>query len=325
MKKTFKTASVLLLSAVLILSSAACAGTGSTGSAPERKDIDWDENELFGAAFLGYAETLEDESIKDALKKYQDTYSVISSGQEIKSVPNKGSEVYLLIMRYPDAAITINNLPEGEGIVYGDVIFTGSSQALLLICNTDDKRSDCRVLVEYKDQKAELIPQIDLIAGCLAAEAEGPVRDLTFPREGTQITSAYAGSDALTGTWVLYTDYGDFTAVLQLSFEDSVKMKVVNGYYLSEIVEILEGEYCFAGPNHIKYPEGTLIFRLVLTFSMGDYPVDIDPPLVIISGAYRFQVNGDTLILNRVGGSELIYEENVPLNVEYTFEREADN
>ena len=324
MKKTIKKTAVLLFCAVLILSSAACSGNDNEDPVQEGKDIDWKENELFGVAFLGYAKSLEEDGIKDALKKYQDTYTVLRGEQAVKSAATKGSEVYLIIMRYPDAVITINNLPENGGNAYGDVIYSGSSQAVIFMCNADESRNDAEVTVEYKDQTAVLIPQIDIFTCSLPAEPGVSVRNLTFPKEGIQSTAVYANSEALTGKWAMYTDFGDFTAVLQLNFDKSGGMQAVTGYYLSEVAEILEGEYCFAGPDHIKYKEGTLIFRLKLTFLMQNDPAEQgeELPLTVFSGAYSFEVNGDTLILRREGGIELFYEENAPSNAEYTFSRE---
>ena len=146
----------------------------------ETEGINWAPGELFGIAFLGYADNLDDEDMQLMYDYYKEAYPVLKDYTKSAWVEAEGNEVFVIIPRYKGSQITVREYYVVEENELGPKLYSGTNDALFLLCNFSDLHFNTNVTVDYYDDSESINPYVSLMDGSAAIPEGGRVHDLTL-------------------------------------------------------------------------------------------------------------------------------------------------
>ena len=309
--KKFKHLFALLLVLALALSLVACSSSSSRRQRSRRDDesrsdamgefwgIEWQGDELGAIAFLGCSNDIYADTIQYAFARYSDAFGF--SDSTIAGVETEGNAVYLVIVRYGDAEIVVEEFDNGEA---GEEIYASSDYwYVVLRCNLNDSNT----LVTLRSSMGDISfsPALSSADGSVQLPGGGRLRDITMDSGDT--------AELMVGEWCMYdTDSGwEAWHIFSIRLDGTLTYTL---YFYEEDwrLEELEGTYSFATEDS-GYPVGT--FFIDMTRAFFDRGLFEGPGLApdgVLRGAYRVDFSGDdTMTLTCLEGDSLAFYVNV--------------
>ena len=187
-KKSVGCLLLILLICLLFLFSA-CSSIGSDTGKKEGDDeakdkeetieefagIKWEKEESCAIAFLGYFNTFQDEELEKVYEAHIDEYPGLVSISKISKVETESAEAYLIIPRYTDSKITINEYSFDENGMgeTGKTIYSEFGSPVLLLCNFSDIMPNSIVTVKMGREKISFSPSISMKDGGIFLPDDG--------------------------------------------------------------------------------------------------------------------------------------------------------
>ena len=300
MSKPFKRLFTLLVLLSILLSLASCSqskpvssNVTSTTRGEEFPDIAWADNDLCGVAFFCYYSM----NFNEIEEVYTDAYPALAESDYFGpyvGVNDVGYEVFLIVPRYYGSTITVQSYDDMTGDVGEDSYTTELGEHyILLVCNMSDIHSDTLVTVEYEGESVSFSPFLSGKDGSVVLPESGGVKDITL-KSLPEGSNSYVN---LTGRWGTIVNSQENNPLqecyYEIAFYGDSAISFAHGAPNSEIIDIFEGTYYFAGNNDPEYPEGTLVYSMLMSYSVAfDGPPD-NPNNYPLYGAYTVELMYD--------------------------------
>ena len=275
-------------------------------------EIPWTEDDLCGMLFVDYVarDTFDAYKLSSRLPSWGDTPDALWYDMG-------GTELFLIVPRYPESTLTVNEYKDGEDNPVGAEIYSGPAHPVFVLCNISDIRPDCLITVEYEEKSVSFYPFLSLKDGQVILPNGGGVLNLAPAEE--KPADAQTG-EVLLGKWSLVSeDYSpDGFWIHTLEFFEEGKMTLLHGPPFAEAIEIFEGTYSIT-------PGGSFTFSLDLIYSAMFDGVVSKEDSYSLEGTYGYSFKGENFLqLTHSKGHLFIYDENPPDLVTYRFERATE-
>ena len=278
----------------------------------EFEAIDWEEGELGGIAFLGYANNVYDEAILREHDRYNAKYGYFNEG-DISFLESEGDEIYLIIPRYLGSRVTVEEYNDEDG-KRGTILLDTAVAPFMFRCNLSDIHPNSLITLRSHDEEFSFNPCVSLMDSSiiLPEDNNGRIRDITLSGELTggtwNMTRELMNDQTRIYVWELFPDG---TAHYSLRVDETVVVSVTESY---------SGTY-YISDGSDGYPHNTLVFDMKLQYiTEGELGKNLGEHL---SGAYQFTFAGpDILNLSYVEGDAIIFLQDSPEYFTYTYERQ---
>ena len=278
----------------------------------EFEAIDWEEGELGGIAFLGYADNVYDEAILREHDRYNAEYGYFTEG-DISFLESEGDEIYLIIPRYLGSRVTVEEFNAEDGR-RGTILLDTAVAPFMFRCNMSEIHPNSLITLRSQDEEFSFCPCIDLADNSivLPEDNNGRIRDITLSGELTggtwNMTRELMNDQTRIYAWELFPDG---TAYYSLLIDETVVISVTERY---------SGTY-YVSDGSDDYPLNTFVFDMKLEYvTEGELREKLGDTL---SGAYQFTFAGpDILNLSYVEGDAIIFLQDSPEYFTYTYERQ---
>lgn len=126
------------------------------------------EENLAAVIFMGYMSEPEKilEKAKQLMEKYDVTVEYVASTDYEMLNADDGDEYYLVLPKYKGTKVKVYLM---EKDAYGNTVsereLLDTSRPLVLRCDTDDKKSDVRLSVDFDEESITFLPEKDLEEG----------------------------------------------------------------------------------------------------------------------------------------------------------------
>ena len=325
--KNFKNLFALLLVFALALSLAACSSSSSSSRRSRRDDdddettsqavgeywgVEWEDDALAAIAFIGYSNDIFADDIQSEVYRYDEACGNFLGG-DYTAVETEGDEIYLVIVRYADTEIIVEEYNDGE--VGEEIHASDAYWHLLLRCGSGAANGDVdpNTLITIRSSMGTYSfgPSLGPADGGVILGFEGYLQDLS----SVLGNSGNPYADTLIGDWRLTdtTTSPGYTLVFDWFIYADGTVTYITGYLNSEVIEHFEGTWYLPEGNAYHY--NTFIFDMQLVYA--DY-LDGGTPEGTLSGAYEFTADDpDRTTFTYLHGDPLTYADPAPDSYEF--------
>lgn len=253
-----------------------------------------EKNAPWGIAFLGHL--AQGRTPQDLLNEtdYPTVYPFLTDITGDRVVTHEGTEVYCVVPRDADAALTVQTCLCGEDgqPIPQETLYQGDGQPVILVCNVSDVLPNLLVTVTAPDGSAvSYAPCLSLCDGSVALPADSALYDLSLYPDAPQ-----GGADAdFVGAWTTTVTQEGREVLCQLDFQADGTMTYRVGYPNSEWIDSLDGTFYVIATSS-QYPPGSVLFELSSTLDSRAF-----------WGVFSLARSGGALTVTHVTGDPLLY------------------
>ena len=254
-----------------------------------------EKNAACGIAFLGNLNGYD--SLKDLItaSPCSEVFPFLPDIPDGRIVTQEGSEVYCLVPRDPDAALTVREYLTDEAGEFspGRILYAGDGQPVILVCNVSDVVPNLiAALTLPGGESLEIIPTLSLCDGTVVVPEGSGLYDFSSYPDAPK-----GGDDVdVRGIWSATAAVDGADVLCELDFRADGTMTYRVGDPNTEGTNVLEGTFYVLDSNS-QYPAGSVIFELTpATDAAGSS----------LWGIYTLTVGKDTLTVAPVSGDPLL-------------------
>lgn len=168
----------------------ASSADDKTPTMENAKGIEWPDDALCAAAFLGYGE-----DILSLAAEHENARNIMLDHY----IYSEGNEVYLIVPRHPDSTVTVQAISidwdDNYKEIIGDTLYKSGGEPFVLRCNLGDEPSTM-ITIKHKRQEVIFYPFIDMMGGGVMLPGIGGVIDISI-REDNGMFSEWSGWSAI--------------------------------------------------------------------------------------------------------------------------------